>query len=58
MDLKYLQELLNKCYTRELCYPKVSQNWSENNKCYGMCAITALTLNDYFGGELGKILRI
>lgn len=55
MDLKYLQELLNKCYTKELCYPKVSQNWSENNKCYGMCAITALVLNDYFNGNLGKI---
>lgn len=55
MDLKYLQELLNKCYTKELCYPKVSKNWSENNKCYGMCAITALILNDYFSGELGKI---
>ena len=55
MDLKYLQELLNRCYTKELCYPKVSQNWSENNKCYGMCAITALILNDYFSGKLGKI---
>ena len=48
MDLKYLQELLYKCYTKELCFPKVSQNWSEDNKCYGMCAITALILNDYF----------
>lgn len=55
MDLKYLQELLYKCYTKELCFPKVSQNWSEDNKCYGMCAITALILNDYFGGKLGKI---
>lgn len=55
MDLKNLQELLNKCYTKDLCYPKVSQNWSENNKCYGMCVITALVLNDYFKGNLGKI---
>lgn len=55
MDLKYLQELLNRCYTKELCYPKVSQNWSKNNKCYGMCTITALILNDYFSGKLGKI---
>ena len=55
MDLKYLQELLNRCYTKELCYPKVSQNWSANNKFYGMCAITALILNDYFSGKLGKI---
>ena len=55
MDLKYLQELLNDCYTKKLWYPKVSQNWSENNRCYGMCAITALIVNDYFCGKLGKI---
>ena len=55
MDFKYLQELLSKCYTKDLCYPKVAKNWSENNKCYGMCAITALIVNDYFNGELGKI---
>lgn len=55
MNFKYLQELLNKCYTKDLCYPKVAKNWSENNKCYGMCAITALIVNDYFNGELGKI---
>lgn len=55
MNLKSLEELLNKCYTKDLCYPKVSKNWSENNKCYGMCAITALIINDYFNGNLGKI---
>ena len=55
MDLKCLQELLNECYSKELCYPKVSQNWSENNKCFGMCAITSLILNDYFNGNIAKI---
>ena len=55
MDLNCLQELLDECYSKELCYPKVSQNWSKNNKCYGMCAITALILNDYFNGNIGKI---
>ncbi len=55
MNLKSLEELLNKCYTKDLCYPKILKNWSEDNKCYEMCAITSLIVNDYFNGNLGKI---
>ena len=28
---------------------------SENNKYFGMCAITSLIINDYYGGEICKI---
>lgn len=36
-------------------YPKVQDEWNENNKCFGMCAITSLIVNDYFGGDICKI---
>lgn len=29
--------------------------WSSDNKCFGMCAITTLVINDYFGGSICKI---
>ena len=35
--------------------PKVQDEWNENNKCFGMCAITSLIVNDYFGGDICKI---
>ncbi len=43
------------CYSNDLCYPKVQDCWDENNKSFGMCAITALIINDYFGGDICKI---
>lgn len=55
MNISLLKSKLKKCYSKDLCYPKIAQNWSEDNKAYGMCAITALIVNDYFGGDLGKI---
>ena len=55
MDLENLQKVLFECYSKELCYPKVQDNWSKDNKYYGMCAITALIINDYFGGRICKI---
>lgn len=42
-------------YSRDLCYPKVAQVWSQDNPSWGMCAITALVINDYFGGDIYKI---
>lgn len=55
MNLESIQKLLLDCYTKDLCYPKIQDDWNENNKCYGMCAITTLIINDYFGGNIGKI---
>ena len=55
MNLENLQKVLLECYSKKLCYPKVQDNWSKDNKSYGMCAITALIINDYFGGQICKI---
>ncbi len=55
MKLEELKDALYACYDRDLCYPIVKELWSEENRCFGMCAITALIIQDYFGGEIGKI---
>lgn len=54
MNIDNLQKILFECYSRDLCYPKVQNEYSENNKTFGMCAITSLVLSDYLGGEIGK----
>lgn len=51
---EYLRAALFQCYTKDLCYPKIVEKWTEDNKCLGMCAITALVVNDFIGGGIGK----
>lgn len=55
MDVDTLSKKLYQCYSKELCYPKIINEWDESNKYFGMCAITSLVVNDYFGGEICKI---
>lgn len=55
MNIENIKKLLLECYSKDLCYPKVRDYWNENNKCFGMCAITSLIINDYFGGDICKI---
>ena len=54
MNIENIKNLLQDCYSKDLCYPKVQDDWNENNKCFGMCAITSLIINDYFGGYICK----
>lgn len=55
MNIKNIQKVLLECYSKDLYYPKVQCDWNENNRCFGMCAITSLIINDYFGGDICKI---
>ena len=48
MNIENLQKILLECYSKDLCYPKMQDEWNENKKCLGMCAITSLIVNDYF----------
>lgn len=54
MNIDKLQNVLLNCYSKDLCYPLLADKWNENNKCIGMCAITSLIINDYFGGKIVK----
>lgn len=55
MNVENIKGLLLECYSKDLCYSKVKNNWNENNRCYGTHAITSLIINDYFGGDICKI---
>lgn len=55
MTIKELEKALLNSYEKELCYETVRENWTEENKTLGMCAITSLIVNDYFKGEIAKI---
>ncbi len=48
--IKGLESLLDKSWSKETSNDP--DNWSQTNKAYGQCAITALIVQEVFGGEL------
>ncbi|MDD2693434.1 MAG: hypothetical protein PHY14_00705 [Candidatus Gracilibacteria bacterium] len=50
MNLIELEKALKKSWSKETSY--CPAEWSESNSSFGQCAITALVVNDYFGGEI------
>lgn len=52
LDLEDLEKLLRRCWTLETCAPKFKDKWSETNATVGQCAVTALIVQDYFGGKI------
>lgn len=55
MSLGQLTKLIQQAWSRETAHPDFADRWSEENRSAGQCAVTALVVNDYFGGELAKI---
>lgn len=55
MNIEELSNALYHSYSKDLCYPKVQDNWNETNKYFGMCAITSLIINDYFNYPICKM---
>jgi len=47
-----LEELFEMVWTKDTTLPKSQEKWSESNKAYGQCAVTALVIQDLFGGKL------
>lgn len=54
MTIEKLKKTLLKCYSKDLRYIKVQNQWNESNNTLGMCAITSLVVNDYFDGKIAK----
>ena len=54
LTINKLTEILSRCYEAKTAYPSVQSEWNENNKTLGQCAVTALIVQYYFGGELYK----
>ena len=55
MKLDKLEKILINIYSKETCYPDCKGQWNIDNKTLGHCAIVALLINDYFGGNICKI---
>ncbi|MDP3698862.1 MAG: hypothetical protein Q8R47_04700 [Nanoarchaeota archaeon] len=50
MKLSRLEEALPKCWAKETSSDP--ENWNHDNPAWGQCAVTALIVNDYLGGEI------
>lgn len=52
MDIAKIKEALIKAWSRETCYPSLQDKWTPENPSLGQCAVTALVIQDLFGGEI------
>lgn len=50
VELSKLEEALQKSWTKETSSDP--ENWTSQNPAWGQCAVTALIINDYLGGEI------
>ena len=55
MKIDQIEKILLDIYSKDTCYPLCKDNWNENNKTLGHCAIVSLIINDYFKGDIYKI---
>jgi len=52
MNMSELKKLLRKSWTKKTS--KDPRNWTPKNPAWGQCAVTALVVQDFFGGELRR----
>lgn len=50
--LKDLFMILVKCYRREMAHPSCQDDWTESDPTLGQSQITAMLVNELFGGEI------
>ena len=56
MEISKLKQLLIQSWNLETCSPGLRDKWSEENPSLGQCAITALIVNDFFGGKIMRCM--
>ena len=56
MEIRELKHLLIQTWNLETCSPGLRDKWSEENPSLGQCAITALIVNDFFGGKIMRCM--
>ena len=52
MEIGQLKQILIQSWNLETCSPRLREKWNEENPSIGQCAITALIVNDFFGGKI------
>jgi hypothetical protein len=43
---------LRKAWCADTAHPSYQKDWSENNPSYGQCCVTALAMQDLYGGHI------
>lgn len=56
MEIRELKQLLIQSWDLGTCSPGLRDKWSEENPSLGQCAITALIVNDFFGGKIMRCM--
>lgn len=56
MEIRELRQLLSCSWEKETCSPGLKNRWNEENPSLGQCAITALIVNDIFGGKIMRCM--
>lgn len=56
MDIRELEEILRKSWSKETCSPGLKEIYSADNPSLGHCAITAMIVNDLFGGKIMRCM--
>ena len=56
MTIRKLKQLLKQSWNLETCSPGLRDKWTEENPSLGQCAITALIVNDFFGGKIMRCM--
>ena len=49
-------KVLELSWSKDTCTPSLQDIWNENNKAIGQCAVTALIVNDFFGGKIMRCM--
>lgn len=55
--LQDLYEIIRDCWCKETAYPTCQEDWAdvEEDPSYGQCAVTAMVVQDLFGGEIYRM---
>ena len=56
MEIGQLKQILIQSWNLETCSPGLRDKWNEENPSIGQCAITALIVNDFFGGKIMRCM--
>ena len=56
-DPKDLYDALSSLWCAGTCAPRMRASWSEDNKTWGQCSITAFLVQDIFGGKVYGVPR-
>lgn len=51
-SLAQIEEVISECWSPETCDPVDLPDWSTGNPARGQCGVTALVVQDLFGGDL------